>query len=265
MSLLASALVDSRLLSALAKAGDILDTDSGGVSAAAGLDVRKLALFAGFITMVRHNNDLFQHLPNTLRVLRLYGVELSVFRDHFLTTGRPVKHLAEKIDRALATLGWFAKSGKGARLVGLRDVLAHEEFHWRISQELANRHRSLGAACHGFSPSAIPQKAGPTHAARFLRAPEELTAALDLRKPLSRVAYRPHHRVYLGEVAAHAVRIVRVDRRACDLLALVDGQQTCAEILARVMRVGERPEAATAALLALANARIISFDNKALR
>jgi hypothetical protein len=260
MTVMASALVDSKLLSAIQNplAQDLNPDVRAG---AEGLDSQKLALFAGFITMVRHNNDLFQHLPNTLRVLRHYGVELSVFRDHFLATGRPAKLLADKIERALTTLRHFADSRRATRFVGLRDVLTHEECHWRISQDLANYHYPVPPARVGVSARAIPQKLAPTYVARIMRAPEKLVAALNERQPLRSAAYRPHYRLYVGDVRACAVRTIRVTRCACQVLGLVDRRRACAEILALVVREGQRLETARATLLALSDADVISFHN----
>jgi hypothetical protein len=52
--------------------------------AACQIDAERLALFAGFITKVRYNSDLFEHLPGTLHLLRYHGVELAAFRDYYL-------------------------------------------------------------------------------------------------------------------------------------------------------------------------------------
>jgi hypothetical protein len=92
-----------------------------------------------------------------------------------------------------------------------------------------------------------------------MRAPEQLIAALNERQPsLRSAAYRPHYRLYVGDVRARAVRIIHVNRCACRVLALVDRRRNCAEILARVVRKGDRQETVRATLVALSDAGVIS-------
>ena len=55
ITVLACALVDRKLLLALQHDPQKLALDASHRAAAAGLDTSRLALFAGFITMVRHN------------------------------------------------------------------------------------------------------------------------------------------------------------------------------------------------------------------
>jgi hypothetical protein len=244
MALLAAGLVNPRVL--LALQSNCEAAIDGGLTpdqqnAAGMLDRERLALFAGFITMVRHNSDLFAHLPGTLQMLRHYGVELAVFRDHFLTKGSPSKARCEKIEVALTMLAEFASTRRARRLTGFRDVLLHEQCNWEIQQEFVTGLAAGASTSTTFAASAVPVFTGPVRVVRVTREPSAVLAALAGSKSVRSLPRQPQWLLYLGEAKTHSIRVMRVTREVSEFVKLINGRTTCAGIVARLTRT--RPSA----------------------
>lgn len=182
-------------------------------AAAAAVDAERLALFAGFITKVRHS-DLFEHLPGTFALLRLHGVEIEVFRDYFLDHDpQPRGDTAAKVVAVLAHLARFASTPRGRAVLGLRDVLAHERCLWEVRHELARAPASAAAA----RPGAVVL-GGPTRLARLLRDPY---AVLEAAARGQRTRGRPRGArwwLYFAHAAAGELRTIEIDRDAAAMI-----------------------------------------------
>lgn len=173
-------------------------------AAAAAVDAERLALFAGFITKVRHS-DLFEHLPGTLALLRLHGVELEVFRDYFLDHDpQPRGDTDAKVAAVLAHLARFSATRRGRAVAGLRDVLAHERCLWEIRRELAR-----GPAAP--TPGAVAL-GGPVRLARLVRDPYAVIEAASRGRRLRGRPRGVRWWLYFADAAAGELRTIEIDR-----------------------------------------------------
>jgi hypothetical protein len=205
-------------------------------AAACSLDAKRLALFAGFITMVRHNNDLFDHFPGTLRVLRHYGVELSIFRDHFLSQHPPSKEKETKIANALETFSELSKSRRGRALTGFRDVLLHEHCQWTIRQGLSRPSPLNALYSMQFAADAVPFLCEPAQVIRVTRPPWAILRALLQRKAVQSMRAQVQWLLYYGDRGTRAVRVSRIPKQVAQLVQSIDGHSTCAQIAATLRR-----------------------------
>jgi hypothetical protein len=175
--------------------------------AAAAVDAERLALFAGFITKVRHS-DLFEHIPGTLALLRIHGAELAVFRDYYLAHDpQPRGDTRAKMVAMLAHLADFAATRRGRAIVGLRDVLAHERCLWEIRQALA-------------APQPSTSATGPVRIARLLRDPYAVIADAQ-RGTRSTAERRVRWWLYLARASEGELRTIEVDREIATTLAAI--------------------------------------------
>ncbi len=215
------------------------------------LDAARLALFAGFITKVRHNSDLFDTLPGTLGLLRQHGVELRVFRDYFLA-GRPMaKAKDEKIANAIVEFARFARTRVGRGVIGLADVLAHEEARWQLQ-----RAASAGVAASG-DAIALDERAvlialAPVRAIAVTWDPWAVLDAVARGVTPDPSARRPGTRLHWVDRAAHELRAGEVHRHVGALVAAIDGRRSVAQLgrlLARRHRIAATSVPALAAPL----------------
>jgi hypothetical protein len=108
-------------------------------AAIAGLDVERVRLFAGFISMVQHN-DLWADFPYTRALLRYYRAELATFADYrrrhleLSRAGKPSR--AAKTTAFLDFLRTRLRDAEASAYPGLLDVLTHERLHWEVAQRL---------------------------------------------------------------------------------------------------------------------------------
>jgi hypothetical protein len=268
MSLLAHSLVDPKLLLALergSKAHLRRKLTADHYDAAVVLDRKRLALFAGFITMVRHNNDLFAHLPGTLRVLRYHQAELSVFRDHFLSVGRPPKLASNKIRAALASLRDIADSRRGRSLTGFKDVLLHEQCKWEILEDMPAVPGAVTPGSAAFSTNAVPFFTGPARAVHLIREPDAVLAAISSGGSPRSIRKCPQWLLYVGDARKRTLRILRITRLAAETVRAIDGTASCAEILARLTQARPvRTGAVRGTFEALCAAQVIRYSPEAI-
>jgi hypothetical protein len=183
-------------------------------AAAAAVDAERLALFAGFITKVRHS-DLFEHLPGTLALLRLFGVELEVFRDYFLDHDpQPRGDTDAKLVAVLAHLARFSATRRGRAVAGLRDVLAHERCLWEVRRELAR----------GPAPPPPPGAValgGPVRLARLVRDPYAVIEAASRGRRLRGRPRGARWWLYFADAAAGELRTIEIDRDVAATIAAI--------------------------------------------
>jgi hypothetical protein len=191
-SLLARGLTDRRFCRAL------LAQDN------APIDAQRLALFAGFITKVRHS-DLFEYAPGTLAVLRAHRAEIGFFRDYFLDRDpRPRGDTAAKVAAVFGYVGEFAAR---ASIRGLRDVAAHERCLYEIRTDLVAPH----------DPGVFT---GPVRWLRLHHDPHEVIAAA-MRGEGSATRARPRWWLYVGSRGDAELRTIEIDRDVAATLAFL--------------------------------------------
>jgi hypothetical protein len=220
--------------------------------AASQIDAERLALFAGFITKVRYNSDLFEHLPGTLRLLRYYGVELTAFRDYYLAGASRSKSTHEKVAAALLYFERFATSVAGRKVTGFADVVAHERVHWELSRALADW-RSEPAA------NLAPPRKCPLRVIETRRDPHAVLDAVVRRQRPPRAARRPTLRLYWVDPVEREIRCVAIDARVNMVLEAIDGHRDLPAIAAAVRPARIAPRTAFDVVASLAAAGIVTI------
>jgi hypothetical protein len=229
-SVLARALVDRRFSRALLD-GRLPPLAPAERAVAGAVDAERLALFAGFITKVRHS-DLFEHLPGTLALLRQHGVEIAVFRDYFLTCDpQPRGDTDAKVAAALAHFARFAATRRGRAVVGLGDVVAHERCRWELRRAAA-QHRASPAIPRAAGDAVL---AGPVQVLRLRRDPEAVIVAA---RRGARLRVQPGVRwwLYWVDVAAGELREVEIDRDVAAVVHAIAAGTSAARVSARRRR-----------------------------
>lgn len=220
--------------------------------AARQIDPERLALFAGFITKVRYNSDLFEHLPGTLRLLRYHGVELAAFRDYYLAGASRSKTTHEKVAAALANFERFAASPTGRAVTGLADVVAHERVHWELRNALAGWRRESAIPT-------VPSPVGPLRVIETRRDPYAVLDAVAAQQRPSRATRRPIRRLYWADPTGREIRCVSIDARVAKVLEAVDGHRDLPAIAAAVRPAGIFPRTAFSVVTSLAAAGIVAI------
>ena len=206
-AVLARGLVDRKFTRALLRGRPQRLTPAARAAAAA-VDAARLALFAGFITKVRHT-DLFEHLPGTLGLLRHYGLEIEVFRDYYLERDpQPRGDTNAKVAAVTAHFMRFAATRRGRTVAGLADVLSHERCQWEVRRAV-----SQGAPIAGAFT-------GPVRVARLGRDPYEVMAATARgERWRGRTAVRWW--LYWADVTAGELRVIEIDREVAAVIRAI--------------------------------------------
>jgi hypothetical protein len=220
--------------------------------AASQIDPERLALFAGFITKVRYNSDLFEHLPGTLRLLRYHGVELAAFRDYYLAGASRSKATHEKVAAALLHFEHFATSPAGRAVAGLADVVAHERVHWELSRALAVWRIESAAVM-------VPSLRGPLRVIETRRDPHAVLDALVAQQRPPRATRRPTRRLYWADPVQREIRCVAIDLRVSRVLEVIDGRRDLPTIAAAVRPARISPGATFAVVASLAAAGVVTI------
>lgn len=216
------------------------------------IDAERLALFAGFITKVRYNSDLFEHLPGTLRLLRHHGVELAAFRDYYLAGASRLKATHEKIAAALLHFERFAASPVGRKVIGLTDVVAHERVHWELSRALAVWRGEPAAI-------AVPMLRGPLRVIETRRDPHEILDAVAAQRRPPPATRLPTLRLYWVDPVEREIRCVKIDARVNTVLGAVDGYRDLPAIAAAVRPARITPRTAFDIVASLSAAGVVTM------
>ena len=214
------------------------------------VDIQKLALFAGFITKVRHS-ELFEHAPGTLALLRAHELELSVFRDYFLTGGgeaRPSKTV--KIAKAFAHFMQFSGSARGRRVPGLRDVIAFERAQWELRIELQSWRPTTSPVRTQVEARSVVELTGPVRLLRVVRSPWLISEAIgrgDLK--LKSVPISSAWLLLQARSDARQIDTTNVDAALAQVVNRIDGRRRLRDIRSSL---GNRPSwAAMASMVEL--------------
>ncbi len=138
MSVLARCLVDAAYLQSLSslkrKRVGRNDSERDSMTHLDALDLQRLRLFSGFITRVQHN-FLWEELPGTIGLLRLYHVELRFFAEyavhHQLLRARNASK-TQRIYSFVKFLEDLLQAADGSAYPGLIDVLRYEWATWLL-------------------------------------------------------------------------------------------------------------------------------------
>lgn len=275
-SVLARCLLDSTFLDSLAADSRVAlrDYDLGPDLRAMveSLDVDRVRWFAAFIAKVQHN-FLWEAFPQTVRALKLHGIELEVFAAylplHLELRRRGDAGKEEKIGSFLSFLRDHLGAGREPASSSVLDVLAHEEAEWNVRCAIA---ACSPAATPAGPPSSyrslalrrlVPAVRGALRVVRFGWDPTLVIAGLTRgRREPSRAAWRPHHAAYWGDLDSQSLRVFELDAVSAALLAEVDGRRSLRTVACRAAKaVGAMPAAtATRALFAeLADQGVVSL------
>jgi uncharacterized protein (DUF433 family) len=217
-------------------------------------DFQALESFGGLITKTQHN-FLFEYLPFTRQLLRLYRLDLTVFslyRAQFQSGPAAVTSRTDKTRRWVAFLeSWL--QGKDDEYPALAALLAHEHILWSLKiqpPEAIAEDPALPLAA-GKMSRAIPAVGPGVRLAELRYNPIRIVERLARGGRPDTAQRRRCRLVYWIDVAEGQVRIAEPGRTVWNVLRLCDGGRSVA---AMYRKLAPLPPATVRRALAFAHA-----------
>jgi hypothetical protein len=210
--------------------------------------LKRLRLFAGFISKVQHN-DLWDDFPGTRRWLHRAGIELEVFSEYrirFFRPGIPKPTGSARVHRFCDFLESRLAGRRQPELRGLADVFRHERNLWdisrRTSESAEDRSPKLAKQVvestalsdwHGFG-RLVPEFNGCVRLVSFDHDPIQLITSLEGGHPLPPTRYgsEPVTLAY-WKPPGNPCRILRMEAYEACILMEINGRRSVRTIIAR--------------------------------
>lgn len=193
------------------------------------LDLDALADFAGLSEKVRHN-QCRQHLELSVRLMRLAGVEVQLFRD-YAPRSRERRRLGltsvpDRLDGLAQFVEEWAADGSPVRTL-VRDVLWHECV-------IALLRRSDVAPPGPVGAARVPVHHGRIVVRRWTCDPSQVASVLRAQEPDLAAIDRGVWTFVYQKAPGSDVRILEAEDGVAELLLAVDGRSSVEELAGRL-------------------------------
>lgn len=217
-------------------------------------DFQALASFGGLITKTQHN-FLYECLPYTRQLLRMYQLDLTIFagyRTEIQSTSAAVTSRLEKATRFIGYLRLWLH-GRDDAFPGLEDLLEHEYILWNLKSEPASdvTESSVMRADAAKRRRAVPTIRPAVKLAEFRYNPFRIIDHLEQGTPPQRSQRRRSRLVYWIDTQQSQVRVAEPGRTVWKVLRLCDGRRRVPSLCKELAPL---PPAAVRGALALAQA-----------
>jgi hypothetical protein len=238
-------------------------------SKAIGLDLASVNDFAGLAEKVRHNQIRYE-LELTFRLLRLFELEIALFRDYLPTSlARRQRGLTKPADRVIG-LAEFAPewAGDDEHRCVVRDVLIHEcilaAFRGdieRLGGDMGNAPDSEDGCGHAIAatPNSVPAFRGSVVVRSMICDPDQVADVLRDREPDLTLIRRESRTAVYQRSSSLGVRVLSTDMGVGELITAVDGRADVRAIAQRLMVPDPQLPMLTRAYTQLRDLRVITL------
>ena len=206
------------------------------------IDIERIRSFAAFIAKVQHNH-LFEAFPHTRMLLKLYGLEMEVFKaylEHHQKNRRKQLSRDQRTQMFLIVLKRYIGEVADSEYAGLMDVLCHEQAVWEIHRFLSKKEVPERPTLASEPVSvksdrildAVPSANGIIRTISYSYDPYDIITSFQKQRfdpKLLSISQRVM--CYWGNAERRQLQVFEIDQAIALLLALADGHRSIAEII----------------------------------